>query len=40
MDGIRTGEYKDYYFPNQASSRTLWYHVGFRTNPWSIVTKG
>jgi bilirubin oxidase len=25
-DVIRPGEYKDYYYPNHQSARTLWYH--------------
>ncbi|KAG9229152.1 bilirubin oxidase precursor [Amylocarpus encephaloides] len=26
LDTIKTGEYKDYYYPNQQNARTLWYH--------------
>ena len=25
-DEIHPGEYKDYYFPNSNTARTLWYH--------------
>jgi FtsP/CotA-like multicopper oxidase with cupredoxin domain len=25
-DTTQPGEYKDYYYPNQQPSRTLWYH--------------
>lgn len=27
QDVIAPGQYKDYYYPNQQSARTLWYHV-------------
>jgi bilirubin oxidase len=28
-DTIAPGQYKDYYYPNTQSARTLWYHVSF-----------
>lgn len=26
-DLIQPGQYKDFYYPNKANARTLWYHV-------------